>query len=437
MKNGILSCLVVFGLVLVPLSGLQQPGTITAADTAALNATDEILKSVSKLRDLEVKESIKRALRSRDEIELAVMKDMDESTRPEEFAATEKTLLKFGLIPPGFKLRDYTIKLLREQVAGFYAPKTKEFYLAAWLPLSEQKTVIAHELVHALQDQHFNLRRLENWPKGDSDAQLAAHALVEGEATMVMYQFAFEQEGRKIDLTQLASITERLLDMPDDVDRTRYPVMAAAPTVMKDSLQFPYVFGVGFVQEILKHGSWSTLNSAYKDFPDSTEQIIHPSRFINRDRPVRIEIKDLATQLGRDWSKIDTDVNGEFGYQLLLAQFLGRPASRPVAAGWGGDRYVLYENKTSGRLLLAQFTTWDTASDATEFFRGYCSRTEKRYKGAQPLAQGPGHLLYETPEGLVSVEVRGTDVVVLEGAENRNQLSRLATDLWQSQKVGR
>jgi hypothetical protein len=85
-----------------------------------------------------------------------------------------------------FAYRPFLIKLLTEQVAGYYDPKAQQFYLADWIEIDGQKPVMAHELTHALQDQHFNLKRFDNWPKGDSDAELAAHALIEGDATLAM-----------------------------------------------------------------------------------------------------------------------------------------------------------------------------------------------------------------------------------------------------------
>ena len=193
--------LVALALLAVSVSAaLQRAASIAKPETASLNSTEDVLKVVSRLRELDIKQNVKSSLKTKDEIEQSVIRDLDENTPREEFEATQKTLIKLGLIRKDFKLRDYVVQLLREQVAGYYEPKTKEFYLAAWLPVSDQKRVIAHELVHALQDQHFDLRRFENWPKGDSDAELAAHALVEGEATLVMIEYDFDERGAKLDM---------------------------------------------------------------------------------------------------------------------------------------------------------------------------------------------------------------------------------------------
>lgn len=413
----------------------QGAPSIAKPDAAALNSTEEILKVVSRLRGLDIKQTVHSSFKTKDEIEQSIIRDLDENTPAEEFDATQKTLTKLGLVSKSFRLRDYVVQLLREQVAGFYEPKTKEFYLAAWLPIAEQKRVIAHELVHALQDQHFNLRRFERWPKGDSDAELAAHALVEGEATLVMIEYDFEQQGMKLDISKIGSLTDAMLDQDSDNDAKSYPVLAGAPRVLKENLQFPYLYGAGFVGVVLKSRSWKGLDASYASLPASTEQIMHPERFLDRDDPVKIEIPDLGGALGPDWKKADSDVNGEFGYLVVLGEFIPKRAAKVAAAGWGGDRYALYENKVSGALVLAQFTTWDTENDAKEFFDAYSERTAKRYKLAKPMESNPQRRVCDSGEGLASIELRGKDVVMIEGPRNREQLSRVTEMIWKSKMV--
>ncbi|MEK6299548.1 MAG: hypothetical protein AABO41_02405 [Acidobacteriota bacterium] len=412
----------------------QGAASLKNPDPAALAAAEDILKTVGRLRALDIKHSVKSGFKTKDEIEQSVIRDLDEKTSAAEFEASQKTLVKLGLISRDFRLRDYIVQLLREQVAGYYEPKTKEFYLAAWLPLADQKRVIAHELVHALQDQHFDLTRFDKWPKGDSDAELAAHALVEGEATLVMIQYDFEQQSLKLDLTRLNALADALLDQDNDSDAKNYPVLAGAPRVLKQNLQFPYLYGAGFVASVLKGGSWQALDSSYVSLPASTEQIMHPDKFLARDKPVKIQFGDLLAALGKDWKQDDDDVNGEFGYQVVLAEFIPKLEARGAAAGWGGDRYALFENKTSGATVLVEYTAWDTATDAKEFYDAYSARTAKRYKVSKTIEASGKPRVYETQEGLVSIELRDKDVVIIEGAGNTDQLARLSERLWQSKK---
>jgi hypothetical protein len=416
------------------VSAWQGQISVPKSNEDSLKATDEILQVVSKIRQLEIKQPIKRGAKSRDEIQVSIIRDLDESNTPAQFEATSKTLKKLGMLPAEFKLRDYMISLLTEQVAGFYDPKTEFFYLASWIPLTEQKTVIAHELTHALQDQHFNLKRFEKWPKGDSDAETAAHALAEGEATIVMFQYDFSEKGIPFDVTKLPSLTELLLAEGVDTDDKKFPVLSKAPTVLKEGLQFPYFYGAGFVQAMLKKGGWSRINEAYATLPASTEQVLHPEKFLAKEIPVKIEPADLSALLGRDWKRIDTDINGEFGLQLLLSEFIDKRKAKEAAEGWGGDHYATYENKTTNELLIAQFTNWDSVKDAEEFFNAYVERTEKRYNSKGAATSTATSRVYQTSEGFVAIELRGPDVAIIEGAKTHEQLSRLAQQFWKSRK---
>jgi hypothetical protein len=422
---------IMLAVALLTSAPLERPASAT--QTSGLNATEEVLESVSRLRGLAVKQTIKRGLKTRDEIEREVLRDLDESNSPEEMAAASKTFAKLGLIPKEFALRDYYVRLLREQVAGFYQPKTQEFYLAAWIPVSEQRIVIAHELVHALQDQHFNLRRFEKWPRGDSDAEIAAHALVEGDATIVMYKYALAEQGLQSNQVAMNRLIEMLKNDSEPVDATKYPALAQAPAVLRESLQFPYSYGAAFVNAILSARSLDGLNGVYDRLPASTEQVIHPDRYLLFDDPVKFDLSDLSVVLGQGWKRIDVDISGEFGFQIILGEFLSKSRARVAAAGWDGDRYALYES-SQGQLLLTVRTTWDTERDAREFFEAYAERTAKRYKISPSAESSVTSKVFETAEGLAEVEIRGMDVVIVEGSDSRQRLRQLMERIWQTRK---
>src|SRR5688572_24802995 len=176
------------GSILPAASG--QTGTSRAAQNAAIVHTAKaVLKETSEIRELSILRGVKSGAQSRSEIERMIINNLDSVTTPAEMRAAEVVLKTFGLAPADFAYRSFLIKLLTEQVAGYYDPKAQQFYLADWIEIDGQKPVMAHELTHALQDQHFNLKRFEKWPKGDSDAELAAHALIEGDATLAMTQY--------------------------------------------------------------------------------------------------------------------------------------------------------------------------------------------------------------------------------------------------------
>ncbi len=424
-----------------------QKASVSAApsrNAAIVATTSEVLKETSEIRELSILRPVKSGAQSRSEIERMLVKNLDDQMTPAEMHAMEVSLRKFGLAPADFQYRQFIIKLLLEQVAGYYDPKVKEFFLADWLELEGQKPVMAHELTHALQDQHFNLRRFEKWPAGDSDAELAAHALVEGDATLAMT--IYMAKNPMVALAFSRTLTTGVATQQYD----------QAPRAMRESLIFPYLQGSEWATQLYRRGGWTMVSDAFTRLPLSTEQILHAEKYFSYERPVKVTLPDLSDTLdaGRKsnqhaqrkgpfpvtrekrsgvrnppatirnnsgWRRIDTDVSGEWGYYLILDQFLNSLAeSKRAAAGWGGDRYALYESP-DGQVFLVQVAAWDTDNDAEEFFSAYVKRTGLRYPGAEALEgqseKGSDRKLFEwkTTEGRVLVQLDGSRVIILEG----------------------
>jgi hypothetical protein len=422
-----LACLLSIGLLIsgsVVSAKLQRPGVApSSARNAAIVATTEaVLKETSDLRELSILKDVKSGAQSRTEIERMVMKNLDEESTPAEMHAAEVVLKAFGLAPRDFKYRPFLIKLLAEQVAGYYDPKVQQFYLADWIELEGQKPVMAHELTHALQDQHFNLRRFEKWPKGDSDAELAAHALIEGDATLAMTLYM-----AKHPLVALAFI--RSLGSTG-AESEQYK---QAPRAIRESLMFPYEQGSAWATQLYRRGGWQAVSDAFTKLPQSTEQILHADKYFSNEAPVKLTSPELKGVLGPTWKRLESDVNGEWGVYLFLDEFINNAEeSKLAAAGWAGDRFAVYEGRKPGEVFLAQYTTWDTENDANEFFAAYAKRTEKRYIDARPMNGNAGadRLEWQTSGGKVVLEKRGARVLVLEGIPGRVNVSNLVRAAW-------
>ena len=423
---GCLTLAVTAASILIPGTVASSQGTGAATGTArnaAIVATTEaVLKETSELRELSIVRPVKSGAQSRSDIERMVVKNLDEDSTPAEMHATEILLKKFGLVPTDFSYRPFVIKLLTEQVAGYYDPRAQRFYLADWIELEGQKPVMAHELTHALQDQHFNLRRFEKWPKGDSDAELAAHSLVEGDATLAMTLYM-----AKNPLVALAFIRSL------GGDGLASEQFKQAPRALRESLMFPYEEGLAWATQVYRRGGWKMVSGAFAKLPQSTEQILHADKYFSGDAPLKIEIADLRGLLGGGWHQVDYDVNGEWGYYLILDQFLNDTTlSNRAAGGWGGDRFVLYEGTQPGQIFVAQMTAWDTENDAREFLDAYAKRTTLRYPGAKEKKAQSGADLQEwqTSEGSVIVELRGKRVAILEGVPPRASIKGLRESIW-------
>jgi hypothetical protein len=433
------------GILIGSPSGAAKPqrGTVagTTRNAAIVAATAAMLKETSDIRQLTVLRPVKSGEQSRADIERMLIKKLDEEMTQRETHAAEVTLKKFGLAPPGFAYRPFIIKLLTEQVAGYYDTKERAFHLADWLELEIQKPVMAHELTHALQDQHFNLRKFEKWPEGDADAELAAHALIEGDATLAMTLYM-----AKNPLVALAFVRSVGSGGVSSEQFNR------APRALRETLIFPYMHGVEWATQIYRKGGWRLVSQAYSQLPLSSEQVLHPEKYFSYERPVTVTLPDLTSLLNRssnqqtanskrpnrrsranklptthrllrtsNWRCIDYDVNGEWGYYLILDQFLKSAAeSKRAAAGWAGDRYALYEKPETGEVFLAHLSSWDTEEDAREFFDSYVKRTVVRYPAAALLTgidkpSADTLRRWQTSEGSVVVELLGSRVLVLEG----------------------
>ncbi|MFL6332090.1 MAG: hypothetical protein ACJ754_01995 [Pyrinomonadaceae bacterium] len=400
-------CACVCGAGAVAASGQKaKPAAVNPKTAAVREATAEVLRETSELRKLPILRQVRSGAQSRAEIEQMLVRNLNESATPEEIMAGETALKKFGLAPADFQLRPFLIKLLTEQVAGYYDPKTQEFYLADWIDLDGQKPVMAHELTHALQDQHFNLRRFEDWPRHDSDAELAAHALVEGDASFLMMQYVARSPARQ--LAFLKSMMSGGAGSSEQIEK--------APRVLREQILFPYLQGMMWVAQVYKQGGWEAVSAAYKNLPKSSEQILHAEKYAADEAPQQVSVRDLSTSLGRGWRMADNDVQGEWGCYILLDEFLQAiDVSKRAAAGWGGDRYALFVGPRKTDAVVALKTVWDTETDAREFFDAYARRTTKRY-GVEPAEVAPAdRQVWKTGEGLVVVERQGGAVVVLEG----------------------
>jgi hypothetical protein len=352
------------------LQAQQRPAISShaAREAAIVAATSAVLEETSKIRELPILQPVKSGAQSRAQIENMLVKNLYEQMTTAEMHATEVAYRRFGLAPANFEYRPFIIKLLLEQIAGYYDPMTREFYLADWLELETQKPVMAHELTHALQDQHFNLRRFQKWPHGDSDAQLAAHSLIEGDATLAMMVYM-----AKNPLVALAFT--RSLNTGVSTEQFNQ-----APRALRESLIFPYLQGSQWATSVYKRDGFAGLSKAFTNLPLSTEQILHPEKYFAYEKPLKITLPDVSGLLNKaeasnavssvsprstllstqysalstpGWRRIDSDVNGEWGYYLLLDQFLKSPAeSRQAAAGWAGDRYDVYEGAEPGQSMI-------------------------------------------------------------------------------------
>jgi hypothetical protein len=392
-------------------SDAKPAGQAAGSPAEFTQAADEVLQNMSEITGLSLVSPLKKTLRSREEIRAYVIRQMDEDKDAARRYADAKSAEIFGLLPKDFNLDSFMVELLTEQIAGLYDPKAHEFYIADWIPLDDQRMVMAHELTHALEDQHF---QIETWLKAarpNDDAELAREAFLEGSAMAAMVDYLLQGTGKSVN--EMPEFDPSLLtgDIGDS------PSMKKAPPFIKDALVFPYFAGMKFTAAALKPAGWSAIGKVFKNPPVSTQQIMHPALYKSGYVPEKVTLPDMQTKLGKDWKKLDDNLMGEFGWKEVLKQFLGEERAAALAAAWDGDRYLVYEHQPSKRLLLVTRLHLASGEQANRFFGQYSELLEKKHEKRSDLFRRPNFFSFETPEGGVFLRCASTECLTLEGGD--------------------
>jgi len=337
----------------------------TRALARSKDQRNSVERQVADIRGLAFRSAVDYQMLDRKQIKATIGGKIDEVFSEEEFAQIAVAFARLGLLPANYPLRAKYIDLLGEQVAAFYDQHQHKLFMFedASLENSQNRVVLAHELTHALQDQHFDLRRLPLEIKDNDDRAAAASALIEGEATLVMSEYMLRN-------LNLAALKESVgATFGQDVAQ-----LADAPPFLRESLIFPYMRGQEFCAALFARGGYKALSEAYAAPPTSTSQILHPEKYlaVPREEPLRVE-----------WPRPEADgqkpiadnVVGEFAIRVLLSQWLDENAAKRAAEGWRGDRYLCF---AKGDALIWK-TLWGNRAETDEFVAAAREMLQKRY----------------------------------------------------------
>lgn len=362
-----------------PLPGVAPSGQVLATIEA-------IELEMETLRGLEGTSSMTRTLMTREELTRYLEHQFEEEYPPQEVDADTRVLIALNFVSAGIDLRQVLLDLYASQVLGMYEEEVDTLFIVTdgAFDLSDRLT-LAHEFVHGLQDQVYGLDRFIDEDSLNDDQFLARMALVEGDATLAMteYLLAHVDELSQADLLSLQEENE------DGAE-----ALAAAPTILQETLAFPYSYGTEFVTALQGRG-WQAVDAAYADPPQSTEQILHPAKYLEGDAPQLVSLPPLTDTLGAGWSRIDEETLGEFQTRLYLAQEVDPAAAGEASAGWDGDRYVVYGRDGDDVLVLV--SVWDSEADRQEFVAAY-RQYVTGYYGLEPSRTEGSEIWWETPD---------------------------------------
>lgn len=406
---------------------------------------DRVAKQVAHLRGLPRRKPIKHEVVSQEALRKRLADSAASDKNAAEIAAEAIGLERWGVLPIGTDYGALMVDVLTEQIAGYYDHDARTLYIASRDPAGAAsdalsaddqadwgEMLLSHEIDHALTDQSFDLGKLMKLPDGEGDAELARRALVEGDGMALMIEYLLAEKGKAAPWTDpdLAAMLMHTMD----ADGPASAHLGAAPLWVRESLIFPYRAGLQFVASIRRRHAWSSVDAAYRRPPRSTEQVLHPDAYAADERPI-VVTPALPPALS-GFRTVWTDVWGEERWATFLrAHGVADAIALAAAAGWGGDRVVVYarpgDDDPRHAIGIAR-TAWDTDVDAEEATEALV-RAMDAFAGAAAERSDDGGR-WVTAGRVSWVAHRGREVVAVIGAP-APLADALAQQVWTSWKA--
>ena len=343
-----------------PSSSGASPTTPPASRPSITAGVRAVESEVERLRGLRFQRPVPVTVESPSRVAAQLLRELDSQVDKTDLRRQGRALALLGELPQATDLYDLLRSVQAESVLGFYVPgrppSRGRLYVRSDHGLDPfTRFVLAHELTHAVTDQHYDLTLADRLESANaSDRATAYSGLVEGDATVLMQLYH-----------------DRVLspDEQADADRVgaqqRTPRMDAAPAAVREYLLFPYSAGVAFVGALYQRGGWDAVNRAYRDPPTSTEQLLHPERYLGqRDLPQTVRVPDLHAALGPGWRQGTSTEWGELDSRVLLEGEFPVSTAERAAAGWDGGELRTFERGNRTAMVLR--TVWDSPEEARE-----------------------------------------------------------------------
>ncbi|MCB9619325.1 MAG: hypothetical protein H6724_07725 [Sandaracinus sp.] len=344
-----------------------RPSVSRPLDPRERAALDRLIGATELARDLRFVRHVDAFVQSPD----AIAAHADTQLDDEDLAEAGLLYRGLGMIPPDLDLRAHLRELLGEQVLGYFDPEEDRLvlrdevvHILSTRPGSpsalDARLVVVHELTHALQAHHLRLRELHDVERS-SDADVAFHALVEGDAMLSMLvDLSVEMN---VPLENL--VTDAAIDqLASGAAGGGNDSLLAAPPIVRVSLVAPYVAGLRFVRALHASGGWRKIDDAFARLPASMEQVLHPERYLQGEAPEPLTLPEFPAFAAAGFERVDEDTLGELELSVFFARGTGEDTNAAAAAGWAGDLLRLY--RAGDRPAIVWVIRFDDPREATE-----------------------------------------------------------------------
>lgn len=406
---------------LEPLSASEADGSAPLAAEPPLRGapTGELarlhtrtMRRVAILRRLDPKREVPGVVLPRHDLVAKIREKAERELPPDVLVREGEVMQLFGFASPGFDYLAAMSQLLEGQLEGFYEPKSGTMYLAQDAQGEEARATLAHELVHALQDHHWNLEKHSTYQRGKSDEQLAFAALAEGDATSLMIDFMMDGRGQ----TALDLPPQLLEALTRSMAESAAKGAVGVPHILSASLVAPYSDGLAFVNALRLAGGWARVDAAWARPPLTTEQVLHPEKWASGEPALAVPAPTAKALGARAATREDDDDYGELGVRILLAEWTGPEDAARLARGWGGDRSAVFRGQ--GTIASALHVRVDDGRDAPARASEVVAGLSRAWSRAVGVVQriGKDAACVDRPKlGPLLVKSRGRDWVLTVG----------------------
>ena len=381
---------------------------------AAVNF-QEIARRTAELRGLTPRDEVQRTVLSPEDFRSRLVDELNKPETVESIENSRKLMIALGLLERSVDLYALELDFRSGVVLGQYDPEAKQLFVISGNEGMGQleRVTLAHEYTHALQDQHYDIRKLMPKDSDNSDRDLAVSALLEGDALILeeMFQTHVMTRAERDEKRR----QERTLSSGVSFDRL--------PLVIIEETYFPYTEGPDFIIAVLGvdavrntvqagTGYGQLVNRLFENPPTSSAQIIHPEKYMAGVQPSEVRFPDLAAALGEGWKQLRKDLLGEIDHRILIQQFASRELGNRAAAGWAGDAFALLGKGDETAVVVT--SRWDSAAEAQEWFDAYGQAVQARYGPRLQVAdQRSNRVAWRTPDGMHALSISGTSTHIL------------------------
>jgi len=397
-------------------------------------SVEDITKFLSSDLKIPARVDVKCELVSPDELHAAAETKLSDPKSVDQRLRGEAVLRKLGFIPRDYDTAAFTKSAQSDVILGLYKPETKTLYVLDTLDVGQQGAVLAHELMHAIQDQNVSLREYVSARDKDAppindadedvydptydDGALARRAVIEGEGMAAMYEYVVDTARSRVkfagqsERNEIRSAMDAAFPHPK-----RNAIWQNAPLYLRESVTFPYDEGFKFVWALKEQQGPTAIAQLLKDPPRSTQEIYSITRYQHHrqdEQPFRAP--KIARLVSPEYIPLLVTSMGEFDVDIFLRQFAGGGKAAKIAPKWNGG--VLFavrkaeskvEKLSGSDVAMAYVSRWQDNDAAKRFAEAWSGAVPKRYAGAKRNGSS-----FETNEGIATVEQRDNIVLVIE-----------------------